>query len=249
MCPLSAGPVAFSVFGIEMRWYGIIIAVAILLGISLANKRAERVGFPKDLITDMALVVIPAAVIGARLYYVVFEWQHYANDPMQIFNIRAGGLAIHGGLLFGVISGILYAKWKKLEAWKLADAIAPVLPLGQAIGRWGNYINGEAHGGPTDLPWGIMVDGVKVHPTFLYESIGNILIFLYLIFILEKKKKFDGELICHYGILYSIIRFFIEGMRTDSLMFLGLRQAQLISIVIIVICVILIAIRKKQTKV
>ena len=246
MCPL--GPVAFSVFGIEMRWYGIIIAVAILLGISIANKRAQRVGFEKDLITDMALIVIPAAIIGARLYYVVFEWQHYANDPMQIFNIRAGGLAIHGGLLFGVISGVLYAKWKKLDVWKLADAIAPVLPLGQAIGRWGNYINKEAHGGPTDLPWGIMVDGVKVHPTFLYESMGNILIFLYLLFILEKKKKFDGELICHYGILYSVIRFFIEGLRTDSLMFFGLRQAQLISVAIIVLCIAILAFRKKQTK-
>lgn len=244
MCPMS--PVAFSIFGLELRWYGIIIASAILLCLYIASKRSDKEGMPKDLISDMAMFVIPSAVIGARLYYVVFEWEYYARDVMQVFNIRAGGLAIHGGLLFGILSGVLYAKWKKLPVWKLTDIIAPVLPLGQAIGRWGNFINGEAHGGPTDLPWGIIVDGVKVHPTFLYESLGNLLIFAYLIFYLDKNKKFDGELICHYGILYSVIRFFIEGLRTDSLMFLGLRQAQLISIAIIVVCIGIIVFRKKQ---
>lgn len=142
----------------------------------------------EDLIVDMALWVLPSAIIGARLYYVAFEWEHYAGDFLRIINVREGGLAIHGGLLLGIISGVLYAKYKKLNAWQIADIIAPVLPLGQAIGRWGNFINGEAHGGPTDLAWGIMVDGVKVHPTFLYESIGNIIIFMYLYFILDKRR-------------------------------------------------------------
>ena len=171
------------------------------------------------------------AIICARLYYVIFSWDYYSQNPGEIFNIRGGGLAIHGGLIGGILTGFIYAKVKKLDFFKTADAVMVGMPLAQAIGRWGNFINGEAHGGPTSLPWGIMVDGVKVHPTFLYESIWDFGIFLFIMFYMRKKKTYEGEVIVSYITLYSIGRFFIEGLRTDSLMFGPIRMAQFISLV------------------
>ena len=148
-------------------------------------------------------------------------------------NTREGGLAIHGGIIGGVLVGYLFTRIKKIPFWKTADIVAPSIALGQAIGRWGNFINGEAHGGPTDLPWGILVDGVKVHPTFLYESLWDFGLFIFLI-IYRKKKKFDGQIFLLYSIIYSAGRFWIEGLRTDSLMFMGIRVAQLVSVLIII---------------
>lgn len=223
--------VAFTIFGIDVMWYGVLIALGMLIGIALAVREAKRVGISEDDVLNIAIITIPVAIICARLYYVIFSWDYYSQNPSEIFNIRGGGLAIHGGLIGGILTGFIYAKVKKLDFFKTADAVMVGMPLAQAIGRWGNFINGEAHGGPTSLPWGIMVDGVKVHPTFLYESIWDFGIFLFIMFYMRKKKTYEGEVIVSYITLYSIGRFFIEGLRTDSLMFGPIRMAQFISLV------------------
>ncbi len=240
-------PVAFEIFGIGVRWYGIIMATAMLIGLALVIYRGKKLGYESDLFVDLALWVLPSAVVGARLYYVIFEFDRYGGNILRMINIREGGLAIHGGVIGGVIAGYIYTKRKGLNMWQLADLVMPSLILGQAIGRWGNYINGEAHGGPTDLPWAIMVDGVAVHPTFLYESIWNLMVFFALLK-LSSIKKFDGEIVCWYMILYSIGRFFIEGLRTDSLMIGPLRQAQVISITLMTIGAAVIIFQQNKIK-
>ena len=151
-----------------------------------------------------------------------------------MLNIRQGGLAIHGGLIGAFIGGYFIVRKYGLNLWKTLDLYVPYLALGQAIGRWGNFMNQEAHGGPTDLPWGIMIDGVRVHPTFLYESILDFVLFVFLIYI-RKNKKFDGQMISIYLIVYSIGRFFIEGLRTDSLMIGSFKIAQTVSVVLIIV--------------
>lgn len=221
-------PVAFEIFGIAIRWYGILLSAGILAGILLAYNEAKRLGHDPEYIIDLALWCVPMAVIGARLYYVIFEWEYYRGDIFKMINIREGGLAIHGALIAAVLTGYIFTRVRKVNFWETADIAAPSIILGQAIGRWGNFVNQEAHGGPTDLPWGIMVDGVKVHPTFLYESLWNLGVFIFLL-AYRKKKKAEGEVFLLYGILYSIGRFWIEGLRTDSLMFMGMRTAQLVS--------------------
>ena len=221
--------VAFSIFGIDIMWYGVLMATGMILGTYLALREAKRVGISEDDVLNLAICAIPAGVIGARLYYVIFNWSYYSQYPSQILNFRGGGMAIHGALIGGILAGFIYTKVKKLNFFKMADIALIGMPLAQAIGRWGNYINGEAHGGPTNLPWGIMVDGVKVHPTFLYESIWNFGIFIFL-WMFRKKKKYEGQIAVCYIILYSLGRFFIEGLRTDSLMLGPLRMAQVISL-------------------
>ena len=146
-------PVAFEIFGIKIRWYGIFIATAFFLGTLLASKEAKRRGINEEEIIDLALFAIPAALIGARAYYVIFTWDMYKHNPIEIFNIRGGGLAIHGGVIAGVLVGLIFCKVRKHNFWTFADITAPSIILGQAIGRWGNYTNQEAFGGPTDLPW------------------------------------------------------------------------------------------------
>ena len=222
--------VAFTIFGIDVMWYGILMATGMILGTYLALKEAERVGISEDDVLNLAIFAIPAGVLGARLYYVIFNWGFYSQNPSQILNFRGGGMAIHGALIGGILAGLIYTKIKKIKFFKMADIALIGMPLAQAIGRWGNYINGEAHGGPTNLPWGIMVDGVKVHPTFLYESIWDFGIFIFL-WMFRKKKKYEGQVAVYYIILYSLGRFFIEGLRTDSLMIGHLRMAQVISLV------------------
>ena len=239
-------PVAFEVFGLSIRWYGILMATAMLAGSLLTVKLAVKKGYKENDIYDLLLFVIVFSVIGARLYYVVFNWGYYGANPMQMLNFRGGGMAIHGGVIFGLLSGYAFTKYKKLKFFELTDLAAPGLILGQAIGRWGNFANGEAHGGPTDLPWAIVVDGMKVHPTFLYESIWNFLVFGTLLWYL-KRRKFNGEGFLLYGILYSIGRFFIEGLRTDSLMLGSLRMAQVISVVTIIVFGAIIALMRKKT--
>jgi len=241
----AMNPVAFEIFGIAIRWYGILLSTGIMAGILLAYYEAKRLGYDPEYIIDLALWCVPAAVIGARLYYVIFEWDYYKGNIMKIINIREGGLAIHGALIAAVFTGYIFTKVKKLSFWETADITAPSIIIGQAIGRWGNFMNAEAHGGPTNLPWGIIVDGVKVHPTFLYESLWNVGVFIFLI-LYRKRRKVEGEVFLLYGILYSAGRFWIEGLRTDSLMFMGMRQAQLISVVIIAAFTALLAYRRKK---
>lgn len=227
-------PIAFEVFGLQIRWYGILISLGMVLGTLIALRRAKQVGIKQDDIIDLVLIVIPAAIIGARAYYVLFNLSYYQGDFMKMINIRQGGMAIHGGVIGGVIAGYIFCRIKKLNFFQMADLTAPSLILGQAIGRWGNYINQEAHGGPTDLPWGIVVDGVKVHPTFLYESIWNLCVFAFLIKY-RNHKKYEGQLFLIYLVLYSVGRFFIEGMRTDSLMMGPFRVAQLLSASLVIV--------------
>ena len=222
--------VAFTVFGIDVMWYGILMATGMILGTIIALKEAKRVGIKEDDVLDLAIFAIPMGLLGARLYYVIFNWGHYSQNPSQILNFRGGGMAIHGALIGGILTGYIFSKIRKINFLKLADTVIIGMPLAQAIGRWGNFINGEAHGGPTNLPWGIMVEGVKVHPTFLYESIWNLGVFIVL-WLFRKKKQYEGQIIVWYIGLYSIGRFFIEGLRTDSLMIGPLRMAQVISLV------------------
>lgn len=222
--------VAFSIFGIDIMWYGILMAVGMILGTLIAIKEAKRVGIKEDYVLDLAIFAIPIGLLGARLYYVIFNWEYYSQNISQILNFRGGGMAIHGALIGGILTGYVFTKIRKIDFLKMADAVILGMPLAQSIGRWGNFINQEAHGGPTDLPWGIMVDGVKVHPTFLYESVWDLAIFIFLL-VFRKKKKYEGQVIVYYIILYSLGRFFIEGLRTDSLMIGPLKMAQVISLV------------------
>lgn len=234
-------PIAFQFGGITVRWYGILIAGALMLDMVIAWRRCRRTGISPDDVTDFFLALIPGVVVGARLWYVIFEWNYYRGNPSEIVAIWHGGLAIHGGILAGVLVGVIFCRVKKIVFRDLADTVIPALPLGQAIGRWGNFFNQEAHGTVTHLPWAITVDDpvmglVKVHPTFLYESIWDVFVFLFLIFIFERRlQRNRGELLFVYLIGYSVGRFFIEGLRTDSLMLFGLRTAQLTSLALIVV--------------
>lgn len=233
-------PIAFTAFGLVVRWYGVLIASALLIGLLLAIKRSPKYGINPDLVMDFFLYMTPAVIIGARLYYVIFSFDYYAAHPQEIFATWHGGLAIHGGIIAGVIVALVLCRVKKISFFAFSDVLIPALPLGQAIGRWGNYFNQEAYGSQTDLPWAITVNDValgmiKVHPTFLYESIWNLLTFGFIFFYEDKIKKVDGELFFVYLSLYSVGRFFIEGLRTDSLMFMGLRTAQLISLALIAV--------------
>lgn len=239
-------PVAFEVFGLSVRWYGIIISFGIILATLITIKEAKQKEYSEDLVIDLLLFAIPASIVGARLYYVLFSWDKYKNNLTDIFNIRQGGLAIHGALIAAVLVTIIYSRIKKLSFWTLADMFAPGIILGQGIGRWGNFVNQEAHGGPTNLPWGIIIDGQKVHPTFLYESLWNFLVFAFLLWFRKNKSKVKGETFLLYIALYSLGRLFIEGLRTDSLMFLGFRIAQLMSLGIIIISIVAIFIRRKK---
>lgn len=243
---MDINPVAFTIFNIDIMWYGILIALGVIIGTLLALRESRRIGFRDEDLIDLLIIAIPAAIIGARLYYVIFQFEYYKDNLSQIFNIRGGGLAIHGGIILAVIVGFIYCKIRKVNFWQLADIIAPSLILGQAIGRWGNFINQEAYGRATNLPWGIMVNGAKVHPTFLYESLWNVVVFFFLIWYRRKSGRKDGEVFILYGILYSVGRFFVEGLRTDSLMLGELRVAQVVSIIIIAVLIVIMLKRRKS---
>lgn len=240
--------IAFTLFGISVRWYGIIISSAIIIGAIMAFREARRIGFDEEDLIDALLFAIPLSVLGARLYYVAFSWDYYGNNPKEILHFRGGGMAIHGAIIVAVITVIVFSKKRKLDFWKIADICSPSIILGQAIGRWGNYINQEAYGTQTDLPWGINVNGVKVHPTFLYESLWDLGVFIFLIWYRKNKSKVSGETFLLYLTLYSLGRFFIEGLRIDSLMLGNIRIAQLISIISIIIAMVIFFFRRKKHK-
>lgn len=251
--------VFLNIGGLTIYWYGVIIVSGLIIGLYLATREADRLGLEKDLIVDFTMFAAVFAILFARIYYVVFEWEQYAGEPWwKVFAVWEGGIAIHGAILGGVLTAIVYTRIKNISFWQLADIVAPSLILGQAIGRWGNFMNQEAHGGPISeaaynnfhqyLPDFIMnqmcIDGVIYHPTFLYESVWNLLVFAGLL-ILRKFNPVRGEVFLAYLITYSIGRFFIEGMRTDSLYIVGeLRTAQLVSIVLIILGILLIIYRR-----
>lgn len=234
----SPGSVAFTIFGFDIMWYGLLIALGFILAILVSYKRAPIHGVKRDDLLDYALWLIPGAIIGARAYYVIFSWHNYAGDIRAILDIRSGGLAIHGGLILCLIIAILFCRHRKIVFFEMSDLIFPSVALAQSIGRWGNFFNEEAHGTATDLPWAISINSQYVHPTFLYESIWCLLLFLLLLYI-DKRRAFCGQITCLYGMLYSIERFVVEGLRTDSLMIGSLRQAQVLSASVFIVCLIL----------
>ena len=241
--------IAFSILGIDVMWYGTLIGIGFILAIMISYYRASKFNIDPDFILTLTIWIIPCALIGARAYYVLFNWERYVGDFSAIINVRAGGLAVHGGLILCFIVGYMLCKYYKEKFLDVADLVAPVIALAQSIGRWGNFFNEEAHGYATDLPWAQIIDGVGYHPTFLYESIWCFILFIFLMWFSNNKRAFNGQIICLYGILYSVERFFVESFRTDSLMIGPLRQAQVISIVIIIVCVALyIFLKKKQRK-
>lgn len=225
-------PIAFTIFGLDIMWYGILIGTGFLLAAAISYKRAPKHRIEPDFLVDLVIWMIPSAIIGARAYYVIFSWDEFAGDIKSIFAIRNGGLAIHGGLILCFLVGYFVCRHYKQGFINTCDLVAVVIPLAQSIGRWGNFFNEEAHGGPTDLPWAQIIDGVGYHPTFLYESIWCFLLFIFLLWFDNHKRSFDGQIICLYMMLYSVERFFVEGLRTDSLMIGPLRQAQVISILL-----------------
>lgn len=231
-------PIAFTIFGIDIRWYGVLIAIAIGVAVFLACRRAPRHHLDADTMLDVLIWAIPGGLIGARLYYVAFRWSYYGVHPGEILNVRAGGLAIHGGLIGAFLVGYLVCRHKRIDFWDAMDLCIPTIALAQAIGRWGNYFNSEAHGGPTDLPWAITVDGVTVHPTFLYESLWCLLLF-FVLSAVDRRRRFVGQTTCWYGLLYSLERFFVEALRTDSLMIGPFKQAQVLSLGVICLSIAL----------
>ena len=247
----SPGPILWEWGPIAIRWYGLLIAFAVLIGVTLSQYLAKRRGVEPDLIGDLAIWLIVAAIVGARTYYVLFQWQEYANRPEDIIAIWKGGIAIHGAIIGGALAALIFARLNRVSFWQLADLVAPSLILGQAIGRWGNFFNSEAFGTPTNLPWKLFIPPGRrpleylnydyFHPTFLYESIWNLLVFALLLFLFFRGRAARlkvGTLALVYLIAYSSGRIWIEGFRTDSLMLGPLRIAQVVSLVAIAVGVI-----------
>lgn len=243
----------FGIEGFNIAWYGVIIATGMLLGVLLASYRAQKKGYKPDLIFDFAIIAIPLAIVGARAYYVIFEWKEYIQDPIRIFATREGGLAIYGGVIGGLLATILFCKWGKIPLLMLIDLAVPSLVLGQAIGRWGNFINQEAYGSVIInpkfqfFPYGVYIDAVREwhQATFFYESIWNIVLFIILLFISRKARK-DGTLLAVYFMGYGLGRFLIEGLRTDSLYLVGnIRVSQMLSLVLIFIGTMLLLLLKQ----
>jgi phosphatidylglycerol---prolipoprotein diacylglyceryl transferase len=242
----SPGAIALDLGFLQVRWYGLLIASAVILGVNFSQWLGVRRKVNPEQISDLAIWLVVAAIVGARLYYVIFQWSEYALQPSKIFAIWEGGIAIHGAILGGILATWLFARRQKLSFWQLGDLLVPSLSLGQAIGRWGNFFNSEAFGAPTDLPWKLLIppdrrpleliDVAYYHPTFLYESLWNLMVLgLLLTLFFKQEHQPDrwkvGTLTMVYAIAYSVGRFWIEGLRTDSLMLGSLRIAQVISLV------------------
>lgn len=263
--------VAFSIFGINIYWYGAIIGCGVIVAFLLALWVAKRSGQKTEYYSDFTIYAIIICVIAARLYYVIFSWDYYKDNLMKIFAIREGGLAIYGGVIAAVIFAILYTRKKKLNFWLFADTAIVSLPLGQAIGRWGNFINREAFGGFTEslfamrymkdkvrgIPQSVLeniitvngVEYIQVHPTFLYESLWNFALVILMLMLL-KRKKFDGQLLSTYFIGYGVGRLWIEGLRTDQLLLwnTNIAVSQVVSLVLIAVGIAICIIRHKKPK-
>jgi phosphatidylglycerol:prolipoprotein diacylglycerol transferase len=250
-------PIIFSIGSLPIRWYGLLIAIALLLCLMVVLRLFKNKGMDEDKIYDLALWLAVGGIIGARLYEVLFiNFDYYAFNLISIFKVWEGGLAIHGGIIGGVIALFAWVKINKEDFWRLADLVAVVLPLGQAIGRWGNYFNGELYGGPTDSFIGIPIsisnrlagfDNYSYfHPTFLYESIMNFILFLILLTTFKKTNPRKGIVSMYYLIGYSVIRFTTEFIRIDPTpVYFGLRLPQVVSILIFAFAIGFILIRRK----
>ncbi|MGI6685276.1 MAG: prolipoprotein diacylglyceryl transferase [Bacillota bacterium] len=234
-------PTAFHIGSLPIRWYGILMSTALALGTYLAYREAEKQKIDPEHVINLVVVAAPLGFIGARLYYILFfNLEYYLSHPAEIPAVWHGGLAIHGALIGGILGGYLVVRHYKLNFWQMADIVAPSLILGQAIGRWGNFFNQEAYGYETDLPWAMYIDGAYRHPTFLYESLWNLFIFITLLLIRRKDFIRRGDLFAGYIAMYSLGRVFVESLRTDSLMLGPFRVAQLVSVAGILLGVIFI---------
>ncbi|NJK42076.1 MAG: prolipoprotein diacylglyceryl transferase [Acaryochloridaceae cyanobacterium SU_2_1] len=230
---------------LTLHWYGLIIASAILLGVTLAQRLATYRRVEPEVMVDLLVWLVLGAIPGARLYYVLFEWPYYSQHLDQIFAIWRGGIAIHGAILGGIVATLFFSRRRRISFWQLADLVAPCLVLGQAMGRWGNFFNSEAFGDPTDLPWKLLIprerrplayiDSAYFHPTFLYECLWNLMVFCLVLTLFRRFPQLKrGTVFLIYAIAYSLGRLWIEGLRTDSLMLGPLRIAQVVSLVGIV---------------
>lgn len=261
--------VAFSIGDFEVYWYGIIIGLGVLLGLLFAQHEAKRIGLSTDIFIDYLFYGIIASVVCARLYYVIFSWDSFKDNLIKIFAIREGGIAIYGAIIGASISALLFTKIKKIPFFKFTDCCVFGLLIGQILGRYGNFVNREAFGGYTDslfamrylkaqvgdIPQEVLnntiiynsAEYIQVHPTFLYESCWNIMIFI-LLNLFKKHKKFDGEITALYFIGYGIGRFWIEGLRTDQLIIghTGIAISQVVSIIMIIVSLAFIIYNKKK---
>ncbi len=252
----SPGPLVFQLGPFSLRWYGLLIAVAVLVGLSLAMRLGKRRGIDPGLIADLLPVLVLGAVVGARIYYVLLEWRQYQGRWADMLAVWNGGIAIHGALLGGTLALLLFCRWRRQAFWPLLDVLVPAVALGQAIGRWGNFFNSEAFGLPTDLPWKLSIPLAQrpaeflqqstFHPTFLYESLWNLGVCALLLVLFHQASRGRlqlpaGALSCVYLMAYSSGRVWIEGLRLDPLCLLatppfcegGLRMAQLMSLLLI----------------
>ncbi len=246
---------------IKIHWYSVTMFLAMLVGAFLFYKEAKKNKFSEDFIVNLIFYGIIWGLVGARIYYVIFNLDYYLKYPVEIIEVWNGGLAIHGAIIGGALWFIYYSKKKNVSLFKLFDMTAPALIIAQAIGRWGNFFNQEAHGGvvlketlekfliPNFIIEGMNINGLYYHPTFYYESLWNVLGFILLIFLSKKLKLRTGQLTGIYFVWYSFIRFFIESMRTDSLMIGSIRVAQLVSILLFVFGLILIFYKKEDTRI
>ncbi|AHA04679.1 MAG: prolipoprotein diacylglyceryl transferase [Pediococcus pentosaceus] len=255
----ALNPIAFNLGGIQVHWYGIIIASAVVLATILAVQEAKRRRIDPDSIYDLILWALPVAIITARMYYVIFEWGYYQNHVDEIVRVWDGGIAIYGALIGAGIVVYLFCRANWIPVWLMLDIIAPVLIMAQGIGRWGNFMNQEAFGRITSLAFlqslhlphfiiqQMLIDGAYRQPTFLYESLWDILGFIVLMSLRHKKHLFkQGEVFLSYVIWYAFGRFFVEGMRTDSLMLLGIRVSQWLSVILFIGAIGILVFRRKS---
>ena len=240
-------PILINLGFIQIRWYSVLILVAFVIGYFLVINRCKKKNINTSTISDMCFYLVIVCILGARIYYCLFNLDYYSKNILDIFKIWEGGLAIHGGIIAGIIFLYFYTKKKKLNLLQLMDIFVPALVLGQAIGRWGNFFNQEAFGPVTNFSTldnlhipSFIIDGMYIehsyhHPTFFYESLGCLIIFIIVMIIRNLKGIKDGIVTGIYFILYGIIRFLIEGLRQDSLMFFNLKIAQIVSIVMLIV--------------
>lgn len=259
----NINPVALSFDKIDIYWYGIIIATAFVLAVLLSMRDSRKFGVDEEDLIDVILFAAPVAIIFARLYYVVFSWSNFRNNLSEIYKVWHGGLAIYGAVIGAILTAIVFSRFRKINVFKLFDIVAPYLLMAQGIGRWGNFINQEAFGGNTDLPWGMtgnnivnqlkiyQLEGLNidpalpVHPTFLYESLWNFAGFAFLMWF-RKRKKVKGEVFFQYMILYGVGRFWIEGLRLDSLWIGPFRVSQVLALLFVVVFALLIILRRRN---
>ena len=251
---ITVNRAAFTIGGFPIYWYGIIIACGLLIGAIYGFKECAKTGVNADDFLNMLIIAIPVSIICARLYFVIFSPDLFRDDFSAVFDIRSGGLAVYGGIIGAAAVIFLYCRKKKINMGKILDILAVGLLIGQALGRWGNFVNGEAFGSVTILPWGMTIksDGVliaeSVHPTFLYESLWN-LVGLAIILIYKKNRTFFGELMCIYLMWYGTGRAVIEGLRTDSLYFGPFRVSQLLSLILVIVGLVVFVVNKiKKTE-